>query len=254
MVTGLILAAGAGKRFGSEKPKQFCILNKRPVLFYTIKAFVDAKCCDNIVLVLSKPFFSLGKKIIKAFPNAQKQIHICEGGETRQDSVYLGVLKAIELNDNNPKGIKIISHCGARPALPKSIILENLAKISPRRCVNTVRKVFDTLIYKALDKALDKDSDTASDTLANKVSEENFNFIDRDKTFAVLTPQSFFAEDYITAYLPVRDRIGQYTCVCSVMTSYGFGMDLIVSDYPIKKITVKSDINVVKHDLKDLCE
>jgi len=234
MVTGMILAAGAGKRFGSEKPKQFFLINKKPVLHYILKSFIDAGCFDNIILVLSKPYFHTGNQLVEMFPQAKSKIFICEGGETRQDSVYLGTLKAVELNQGKSDDLRIISHCGARPAIPKSIILQNLGKLRPGRCVNTVHKVFDTLIYETKKNQMD--------------------FIDREKTFAVLTPQSFYANDYIKAYIPVQKDIAKYTCVCSVMTANGLPMDLIISEYPIKKITVKSDLNVIKRDLKDLDE
>ncbi|MEI6602811.1 MAG: 2-C-methyl-D-erythritol 4-phosphate cytidylyltransferase [Clostridia bacterium] len=234
MVVGMILAAGVGKRFGGDKPKQFFLINKKPVLYYILKSFVDANCFDHIILVLSNPYFSRGQAIIDQFPAMRGKIHICEGGPTRQDSVYQGTLKAVALHHGKAENIKIISHCGARPAIPVSIILENLAKLTPGRCVNTVHRVFDTLIY--------------------ETSPKKYDFIDREKTFAVLTPQSFYAQDYITAYEAAKEPIAQYTCVCSVMTAYGFPMDLVGSVYPIKKITLKSDINVVKRDLKDLDE
>jgi len=232
MLIGIILAAGNSSRFSKVDSKQFFKLHKRPVLYYSLKAFIDADCFDKIIIVTNKFHFKAAQDLIEMFTETKGSISICEGGSARQTSVYHGVLKAIELNGGTASKLQIVTHDGARPALPKSIIIENVENIRSGRCVNTVKKVYDTMLY---------------DFGSGKV-----DFIDREKAFAVLTPQSFNALDYIVAYRAVENHIAEYTCVCSVMTANGCGMDLIVSDYPIRKITVKSDINAVKQDLKDI--
>ncbi|MEI6131511.1 MAG: IspD/TarI family cytidylyltransferase [Bacillota bacterium] len=232
MVVGMILAAGSGSRFGTEMPKQFLPIENKPVLQYVVEAFLKANCFDSIILVLSRDFFVEGERIIKNIGSVAPSIFICEGGKSRQDSVYNGTLKAIEINGGNYDNLKIVSHCGARPAIPIEIILENLKVLTPSKCVNTVGKLFDTLIY--------------------ETNKNEFEFIDREKTFAVLTPQSFFAKDYCDAYEVAKNKSLEYTCVCSLMTANGVPMETVISEYPIKKITVKSDISSVMIDLKYL--
>jgi len=36
----IIVAGGTGRRMGNPMPKQFLLLNDKPVLYYTLKAFL----------------------------------------------------------------------------------------------------------------------------------------------------------------------------------------------------------------------
>ena len=51
--TAIILAAGSGKRFSSDKKKQFVELFGKPLLYYSLKAFSESKV-DEIIVVTSK--------------------------------------------------------------------------------------------------------------------------------------------------------------------------------------------------------
>jgi 2-C-methyl-D-erythritol 4-phosphate cytidylyltransferase len=48
----IIVAGGAGTRMGANLPKQFMLLKGKPVLYYTIKTFIDAYDDLEIILVL----------------------------------------------------------------------------------------------------------------------------------------------------------------------------------------------------------
>ena len=54
MVSAIILAGGRGKRMGKNISKQYILVNEKPVLYYTIKRFLECESIDNIVLVLPK--------------------------------------------------------------------------------------------------------------------------------------------------------------------------------------------------------
>ena len=51
----VIVGGGKGIRLGSEIPKQFLLLNGKPVLFHTIEKFVGI--ADEIILVLPESHF-----------------------------------------------------------------------------------------------------------------------------------------------------------------------------------------------------
>jgi 2-C-methyl-D-erythritol 4-phosphate cytidylyltransferase len=82
----IIVAGGLGTRMGSAIPKQFLMLNEKPVLFYTIKTFLEAFDDLQIVLVLPEEFFDMGKEIIDAYFDYSR-IQVTSGGETRFHSV-----------------------------------------------------------------------------------------------------------------------------------------------------------------------
>jgi len=86
----IIVAGGSGQRMGSPIPKQFLLLNDRPLLYYTIDAFYAAYSDMQVVLVLPADHLTLGQSLIdSAF--ADKNILLTTGGATRFDSVKNGL-------------------------------------------------------------------------------------------------------------------------------------------------------------------
>ena len=47
MVSVIVLAGGRGKRMGSATSKQYIELNGKPILYYTLKKFIDNKLINN---------------------------------------------------------------------------------------------------------------------------------------------------------------------------------------------------------------
>ena len=47
--TAIIPAAGSGRRFGEKK--QFKVINGEPLIFHTLKPFVESKVIDEIIIV-----------------------------------------------------------------------------------------------------------------------------------------------------------------------------------------------------------
>ncbi|PTX61809.1 2-C-methyl-D-erythritol 4-phosphate cytidylyltransferase [Melghirimyces profundicolus] len=228
MNVGIILAAGAGSRFGADKPKQFTLIDGKPVVYYTLKSFVDAGLLDKILVVLSTPYMELGEEILnRYFSHYSEEIHLCEGGTTRQESLFNGVKYAIDIFEK--KDLKVVSHCAARPLLPKPVIQKNLELLEKGKSVDTVKRVYDTMLY----------TNDRGKT----------EFIDRDRLFTGLTPQSFYACNYMEAFRRVKDRLSEFTCACSLMLGAGYETVLYVTDSPIHKITVKEDVNIIKHHL-----
>ena len=52
--TAIVLAAGQGKRMGSQIPKQFLLLRDFPVLYYSLKCFQDCEWIQDIILVTNE--------------------------------------------------------------------------------------------------------------------------------------------------------------------------------------------------------
>ena len=86
----IIVAGGTGKRMGGTLPKQFMLLKDKPVLYYTIKAFLDAYEDMQVVLVLPVEYMDMGQEIIDAYFDKDR-IHIAAGGDTRFQSVKNGL-------------------------------------------------------------------------------------------------------------------------------------------------------------------
>ena len=90
----IIVAGGTGSRMNSSIPKQFLLLQGKPVLYYTIKSFLLSYHDLKIILVLPEDHVAQGQSIIDAFFDYSR-IQIAVGGRTRFHSVQNG-LKLIQ--------------------------------------------------------------------------------------------------------------------------------------------------------------
>ena len=90
MNTAIIVAAGSGTRFNSEKPKQFVEINGKPLIAHTIERFEAAESVDSIVLVIARDSIDEFQTIVEKF-KLQKVSKVVEGGATRAESVRNGL-------------------------------------------------------------------------------------------------------------------------------------------------------------------
>ena len=91
----IIVAGGKGIRMGNNLPKQFILLNNKPVLYYTLKAFLDSYADFQVVLVLPLDYTDMGQEIIDAYFD-KSRIRIAAGGDTRFQSVKNGLALVVE--------------------------------------------------------------------------------------------------------------------------------------------------------------
>ena len=50
MITALIIAGGVGKRMGQEIPKQFIMVEEKPIIIYTLESFQKHPLIDRILV------------------------------------------------------------------------------------------------------------------------------------------------------------------------------------------------------------
>src|SRR5687768_9778598 len=86
----VIVAGGTGSRMAREIPKQFLILKGKPLLYYSLKKFLDAYNDMQVILVMHPDFLTRGQEIIDAYFEKDR-IKITAGGETRFHSVKNGL-------------------------------------------------------------------------------------------------------------------------------------------------------------------
>ena len=56
MVSAIVLAGGRGKRMGCSKSKQYIELEGKPILYYTLKQFIDKVSILRFSRLLSSRF------------------------------------------------------------------------------------------------------------------------------------------------------------------------------------------------------
>ena len=121
--SAIVLAAGSGKRMNSKVHKQYLIIQDRPVLYYSLKAFEDS-AADEIVLVVGKGEEEFCRKEIVDKYGISKVKSIVEGGKERYHSVFEGLKQTSDAD-------YVLIHDGARPFVNQDII---------RRCMQEVQK------------------------------------------------------------------------------------------------------------------
>ncbi len=144
MNIALIVAAGSGKRMkGLDKPKQFTLVNGKPLLIFTLEAFDRNENVDSIVIVANTKYFSEIMEMCNKY-KIKKIMYIVPGGKTRQDSVYNGLLGCgATANDI------VLIHDAARPLISQKIINDNIEACKKYKAVETAIKVSDTIVKSA---------------------------------------------------------------------------------------------------------
>lgn len=96
----IINAGGKGVRCGGDIPKQFRLLNDKPVLYYSLNMFEKNNSIDEIYVVCAKEYFDFVDTLCKE-NNINKFVYSIEGGETANDSRYLGLVSIKDVNDED---------------------------------------------------------------------------------------------------------------------------------------------------------
>ena len=126
MICGLVLAAGAGTRFGDE-PKQLAELEGRPVLEWAVRAQCDAYVLERVVVVLG----ANGARIRPAVEFGRAEVVLCPDWEAGQSaSLRFGLAQLADAD-------KVVITLGDAPLMTPAVI-ERFAAEEPR-----TRAVYD---------------------------------------------------------------------------------------------------------------
>jgi len=109
----LIPAAGSGTRLPAEAPKQYLPLAGKPMLWHAVRA-VCVPRVESVFVVLAPEDKTFATHDWRAFGERLQPLYC--GGETRRDSVYNGLVAA--MNDIQADDWLLV-HDAARPCLPE---------------------------------------------------------------------------------------------------------------------------------------
>ena len=207
-------------RMGTSVPKQFLEMHGRPVLWYTITAFLESYSDLEIILVLPKAHLQTGLHIIQSTMDASR-VWITEGGETRFHSVKKG-LDHVQLHS------MVFVHDGVRCLLTPDLI---------RRCYNH-----------AIDKGNAIPAISAVDTIRIQTVKGN-ELIDREKIRIIQTPQTFFSDIIKAAF--EQDYEESFTDEASVVERLGVKIHLVEGEATNIKITRPIDILIAEKILEE---
>lgn len=140
----IIVAAGKGLRMGSNTKKQYLCLDKIPILVRTMMLFDKCELLHEIVLVIPKGDTEYCKNQIIAPFGFTKKVHLVEGGDERQISVFNG-LKRVQDRRRPGKETIVLIHDGVRPFAHTDIIKDCIQSAGEHgACIPGV-KITDTI-------------------------------------------------------------------------------------------------------------
>jgi 2-C-methyl-D-erythritol 4-phosphate cytidylyltransferase len=112
----IVTAAGASLRMGGAIKKEYRSLHGVPVLAHALLPFFSLPWISSIVVTVPPGDLSATRQLLAPYAPVDR-IHLVEGGATRQESVYLGLLA---LRPSEPGFVLI--HDGARPWVDAALI------------------------------------------------------------------------------------------------------------------------------------
>lgn len=133
----VILAAGTGKRMGSDVPKQFLSLCGEPALYWTLRAFEESCVQQSVLVVSSEEAEAFCRHEIIEKHGFQKVRAFVRGGAERYDSVWNGLCALSDVLEVSAGYVLI--HDGARCLVTTEIIERTLA--DAKRCDAAVASV-----------------------------------------------------------------------------------------------------------------
>ncbi|HQW43834.1 MAG TPA: 2-C-methyl-D-erythritol 4-phosphate cytidylyltransferase [Chitinophagaceae bacterium] len=211
----IIVAGGTGTRMGRSLPKQFILLKDKPVLYYTLKTFLESYTDLQIILVLPVEFTDMGQEIIDAYFDKER-IKITAGGDTRFQSVKNGLALVDE------EAI-IFVHDGVRCLLSKELI---------HRCYAQAVETGT-----AIPAIISKDS-------IRLLTEEGNKAYDRNKVMLIQTPQTFHSKILLPAFqIDYKDK---FTDEATVVEAYGMKVSLVEGEENNIKITRPVDLLIAE--------
>lgn len=228
MNSAVIVAAGKGTRMGPNVDKLFLEVSGRPVVAHTWQRFNDAKCVDEIILVVRDGMQSAFAELAQQF-KLTKPHRFVVGGAERQDSVWNG-LEAL-----SPSAKIVAIQDGARPCITEQLIVATIEAARETGAAVAAQPVTDTI----------------KETADGKTIARN---VDRSKLWAVQTPQTFRVEVIRRALSEVRARklhVTDDTAACELI---GQQVRLVASATPNPKVTLPADLPYVGLLLRQLVE
>jgi 2-C-methyl-D-erythritol 4-phosphate cytidylyltransferase len=209
----LIVAGGKGTRIKSALPKQFLELNGKPMLFYTIEAFLNYSSAISIILVLPEEDFKIWEAICEKFDFA-RPIILQKGGESRFQSVKNGLDKI------EGEGLVAI-HDGVRPLVSADLIAASFRLAAVHGSAVAAVRLKESI---------------------RMTDQDNTKAVDRSRFRIIQTPQTFDLQLIKKAYQMKEDP--SLTDDASVAEKSGHVISLFEGSYKNIKITTPEDLAV----------
>ena len=208
----IIVAGGSGQRMQSAVPKQFLLLQGKPVLYHTLATFYQADATTEIILVLPIDQFSYWETLIAELPPIPHRL--VAGGNSRFQSSQHAIQTLTE------DGMVAI-HDGVRPLIEPALITSSFKAANEKGNAVLAVASKDSVRFYSSEK-------------------ERFEHLNREAIRLIQTPQIFSVKDLQEAFKQSYSE--DFTDDARVVEALGIHINLVEGSYKNIKITTPEDL------------
>lgn len=210
----IVLACGIGHRMHNNTPKQFLLLEGKPIVMHTLENIYSFDRQYNIILVINEQYENYWQQLEQRY-NFKVPYKRVFGGKER----YYSVKNALDtIQDSNAL---VAIHDGVRPFATKQMFEDSFSLAQDM--TNAICAISST------------------DSVRIKKG-QNYCWADRNNVFLVQTPQTFDLKLIKRAYQQPYNE--SFTDDASVVESFGVKINIVQGDKRNIKITYPFDLLV----------
>ena len=218
----MLMMGGCGNRFGSKIPKQYIIVNEKPLFLNIIEKYSLIPNIDKIIIVSNKNWIIQTKEWCK---KSSIPCLITEGGNTRSLSIYNGLCVAKSFASYNDI---ILIHDATHPYIDIKMVPNIIEEAKKYGAATLVSKIYDT-IYKIND----------------------LNYIDkveaRERIVVGASPEAFqFGVIYKIFKKTKKEDLEQLTSAGAIALYNKIKIKFLITDILNLKITYEQDMHLFK--------
>lgn len=216
----IILSGGTGSRIKNiEIPKQYYMVNQKPIFTYSLKTIAELKMIDRFIIVAAEDWQSFILQYIDEY--LDKFSGFAAPGENRQLSIYNG-MKIIQ--ETAAAEDIILVHDAARPLVTVQLLEACIKGAQNADGAMPVLQVKDTVYYSQDGKSIN-------------------SLLDRGHVYAGQAPEAFCYQKYLAANQAlIPNEILKINGSSEVAYKMGMNIQLIDGDENNFKITTDADL------------
>jgi 2-C-methyl-D-erythritol 4-phosphate cytidylyltransferase / 2-C-methyl-D-erythritol 2,4-cyclodiphosphate synthase len=215
-VVAVIVAGGSGLRAGGDLPKQYQLVGGKPVIRWTLEAFLAHPLISKVQTVIGQGHEALFAQSTEGLAHLLTPV---SGGGSRQDSCRAGLEACVGFEPR-----KVLIHDAARPFLSPGLISNVIQELDHASAVIPGLPVADTMKF-------------APAGMIEKT-------VDRASLWFVQTPQGFQFEQILEAHRKAfADGATAFTDDAAVAEYIGMKVQIIAGEQKNRKLTTSHDIN-----------
>jgi 2-C-methyl-D-erythritol 4-phosphate cytidylyltransferase / 2-C-methyl-D-erythritol 2,4-cyclodiphosphate synthase len=219
-VVAVIVAGGSGLRAGGALPKQYQLVGGKPVIRWTLEAFLAHPLIQKVQVVIGQGHEALFEAATQGLKIAAPVV----GGGTRQDSCRAGLEASAFAQPQ-----KVLIHDAARPFLSPQLISNVITELDHADAVIPGLPVADTMKFAP----------------GGQIERT----VDRASLWFVQTPQGFRFERILAAHAKaLADGMTTFTDDAAVAEYAGMRVQIIAGEQNNRKLTTSHDIIVADRE------